>query len=251
MTRCRGTTRCREPMTVCRDNNDLCLAIHFGREALLCIGLSEHRLCFSPRLTYRLWFQLCSLWTLEPSSALLEFLSTLHYHFCVCCWHGRPSRAWAADWDPSWLTCEMLLTILMSVVTRKTDKYVIPIYKTVLICSDPLNTCTECKPRLNYNSKIKVMRLVTWSLGNLMIGFTLWLTTVSTKHKSLFKRISWTFKWIWMVSVYLQSLKGEWNILCVELESQVFFTQEFLNQLHHSFWMNKKYLSIVSTVSHL
>lgn len=67
-----------------------------------------------------------------------------------------------ADWDSSWLRCEMLLTILMSVVTGKMDKCVIPIYKIVLICSDPLNACTECKPRLNYNSKIKVMRLVTY-----------------------------------------------------------------------------------------
>lgn len=54
----------------------------------------------------------------------------------------------------------MLLTILMSIVTRKMDKCVIPIDKTVF-SSDPLNACTECKPRLNYNSKIEVMRLVT------------------------------------------------------------------------------------------
>ena len=32
-TRCRSTSGCRGPMAVCRDNNDLCLAINFGGEA--------------------------------------------------------------------------------------------------------------------------------------------------------------------------------------------------------------------------
>lgn len=56
-----------------------------------------------------------------------------------------------------------------------------------------------------------------------------------------------------MLLVYFQSLKGESQsetfFVSEEPEYQVFFTLEFLNQLNCNFFMNKKYLSVVATVS--